>query len=64
LPFPNRLLTFDELRDHGVPLGRKQIARLERAGKFPKRVQISDARFGWPEREVYAYVRARIDARA
>ena len=29
-----RILTFDELRDHGVLLGR--LARLEAEGKFPR----------------------------
>jgi len=35
-----KLLTFGELKEHGVPLGRRQIDRLEARGRFPKRVQI------------------------
>jgi predicted DNA-binding transcriptional regulator AlpA len=36
---------------------------LESAGKFPKRVQISEARVGWLEREIDEYVKVRVNAR-
>ncbi len=39
-------------------LSRPSIYRLERDGRFPKRVQISDNAVGWYEREVLAW-RAR-----
>lgn len=59
-----KLLMFSELRDYDVTLGRKQIARLEAVGRFPKRVQISDNRIGWVKVEIEAYVKSRIEARA
>jgi prophage regulatory protein len=59
-----RLLTFDELRDHGVPFHRSHIHRLEAKGKFPKRVPIGDFRVGWVEEEVDDYVAGRIKSRS
>jgi predicted DNA-binding transcriptional regulator AlpA len=59
-----KLLTFGELKEHGVPLGRRQIDRLEARGRFPKRVQIGDARVGWVESEIDAHVKAKITGRS
>jgi len=59
-----RLLTYDELRDHGVPYTRQHLDNLERAGKFPKRVAIGEFRIGWVEQEVDDYIEAKISARS
>jgi prophage regulatory protein len=59
----SKILVFDELREHGVRLGRSQLARLEKVGKFPKRVRISEGRIGWLESEILAYIAARIERR-
>jgi prophage regulatory protein len=39
------------------------IARLEAAGKFPKRVQLGPGRVGWVEEEIEQWCRARIALR-
>jgi prophage regulatory protein len=57
---PSKLLSFSELRQHGVLLGRRQVDRLEAEGKFPKRVRISDHRVGWVVEEIEAHVAAKI----
>jgi prophage regulatory protein len=53
----------DLLRQHEVQklvrLSRSTIWRLESAGQFPKRVQISENAVGWYEREVLAWRAAR-----
>jgi prophage regulatory protein len=60
-----KLVTFDELKEtYGIPYGRKQLARLEAAGDFPKRVPISNARIGWIESEIEGYLEQRISKRA
>jgi prophage regulatory protein len=41
----------------------RQIARLELAGKFPRRVKLSDRRFGYVESEVGAWNEARLAER-
>jgi prophage regulatory protein len=61
---PRRLLTFDELRDYGVLLSRRQVDRIEKAGKFRKRVPISEARVGWVEREIIDHVKDKIASRS
>jgi prophage regulatory protein len=40
-----------------------QIDRLEKAGLFPKRVQLGPCRVGWVESEVLAWLQQRIDCR-
>ena len=41
----------------------QHIARLEKAGKFPRRVQIGPNRVGWIEAEVLDWLTERIDRR-
>ena len=41
----------------------QHIARLEKAGTFPKRVQIGLNRVGWVESEVLDWLQERIDRR-
>lgn len=58
------ILTFPELRSHGVTLGRRQVDRLEAAGKFPTRVQISPGRVGWVAEEIDQHVADAIAQRS
>ena len=41
----------------------QHIARLERAGQFPKRVHLGPARVGWVEAEVLDWLQKRLDRR-
>lgn len=41
----------------------QHIARLEKAGQFPQRVQLGPNRVGWVEDEVLDWLRQRIDRR-
>ncbi|MEJ6709627.1 MAG: AlpA family phage regulatory protein [Amylibacter sp.] len=41
----------------------QHIARLEKAGLFPKRVQLGSNRVGWIESEVLDWLEQRISAR-
>jgi prophage regulatory protein len=59
-----RIITFDRLDpDKGIKLGKTQIWRNERDGKFPKRVQISPGRYGWVESEIDTYIEQKIAER-
>jgi prophage regulatory protein len=44
-------------------LSRTQRWRLEREGRFPARVQLSDRAFGWIESEVEAWIAQRVSER-
>lgn len=57
-----RLLTKKEVRSK-VCYSPQHIARLEKAGQFPKRVQLGVNRVGWVEEEVDQWIRDRIDDR-
>ncbi len=41
----------------------QHIARLEKAGQFPKRVQLGPNRVGWVEDEVLDWLQNRLDRR-
>lgn len=41
----------------------QHIARLEKAGQFPKRVQLGPNRVGWVEAEVLDWLQSRLDCR-
>lgn len=57
-----RLLSKRQLKDL-VLYSPQHVARLEAAGKFPKRVQLGQCRVGWVEQEVLDWVQERIDRR-
>jgi prophage regulatory protein len=57
------LIPYRNLKAKGVPYSKPHLWRLERAGKFPKRVPIGPSRYGYVESEIDAYVTALIAAR-
>lgn len=57
------LVLYSDLKELGVPYTRQHLARLEAEKKFPKRVQVGEARIAWVEDEIRAWVKARIEAR-
>jgi prophage regulatory protein len=59
---PIRLITKRELRQI-VPYTPQHILRLEKQGKFPRRVQVGPNRVAWLESEVEAWVAGRVAER-
>jgi prophage regulatory protein len=57
-----RLLSKRQLKEM-VLYSPQHVARLEKAGKFPKRVQIGPNRVGWVEGEVLDWLQERLDCR-
>jgi len=57
------LIPYDALAAKGITLSKCQLWRLEREGRFPKRVQVSAARHAWVESEINEWIAARIRAR-
>jgi len=59
-----RILGYDELRfDKGIPYSRTQIWRLEKQGRFPKRMLLGSARHGWADHEIDEWIKSRLMAR-
>lgn len=58
-----RLVAYGDLREKGIPLSKCQLWRLEKVGKFPKRVRISASRYAWVESEIDAWIVAKIAER-
>jgi prophage regulatory protein len=60
--FVMRILSKRQLKEL-VLYSPQHIARLEKAGQFPKRVQLGACRVGWVEEEVMDWLRRRIARR-
>ena len=59
-----RLLRFVQLKtEKGIPWSRIHIDRLEKAGKFPKRVQLGECTVVWVESEVDSFLEAKLGER-
>lgn len=58
-----RMLSFEELREHGVLYSRRWLEELEARGKFPSRVRIGERRVGWIESEVVQHMQAKLVGR-
>jgi len=57
-----RLLSKRQLKEM-VLYSPQHVARLEKAGMFPKRIQIGPNRVGWVEAEVLDGLQERLDRR-
>jgi len=59
--FKKRLVSKKELRTIcGIPYCPAHIARLEKAGKFPKRIQLGQNRVAWLMSDVEAWIESRL----
>jgi prophage regulatory protein len=59
-----KLLAYDDLRpSKGIRYSKVQLWRLEKAGKFPKRIPLGPARHGWSEDEIDAWIASKIAER-
>jgi len=57
-----RILSKRQLKEM-VLYSPQHIARLEKAGLFPKRIQLGPNRVGWVESEVRDWLQQRLDSR-
>ena len=53
-----RIVSRKELREM-IPYTHQYILRLEKAGKFPRRIPIGERRVGWWLHEILAWIAAR-----
>ena len=61
-----RIITFKDLKTlKGIPFSREHLRRLEAAGKFPKRIRLTDGGdyYGYVEKEIDEYLAVRAAAR-
>ncbi len=57
-----RILSKHQLKEL-VLYSPQHVARLEKAGEFPKRIQLGPNRVGWVEAEVMEWLQTRLDDR-
>jgi prophage regulatory protein len=58
-----RLIPYESLKAKCIVYSKPHLWRLEKAGKFPKRVPVGASRYGYVEDEIDAYIAERIAAR-
>jgi prophage regulatory protein len=58
-----RLIPYESLKAKCITYSKPHLWRLEKAGKFPKRVPIGPGRYGYVEAEIDAYLEAKIAER-
>jgi prophage regulatory protein len=58
-----RLIGYDDLASKGISYSKPPIWRLEKQGKFPKRVPIGASRYAYVESEIDEFVDRMIAAR-
>jgi prophage regulatory protein len=58
-----RFLAFDDLRPKGITWTRMHLDRLEKSGRFPKRVHLSNRSVVWVESEVDAFLAEKLAER-
>jgi prophage regulatory protein len=46
-----------------VPLSDASLRRMEKDGRFPKRIRLGSKSYGWAESEVLDWIRLRMEAR-
>jgi prophage regulatory protein len=49
---PQRYLSLADLADRGIPFVNDSLLRMEKAGKFPRRVRLGYNRVVWVESEI------------
>ena len=54
------LISKKELKTIGIPYSPQHIARLEKAGQFPKRVQLGQCRVAWRYEEICEWIAERV----
>ena len=58
-----RLIPYEALAAKCIPYSKPHLWRLEKAGKFPKRVPIGAGRYGYVESEIDAHLEQKIAQR-
>jgi prophage regulatory protein len=59
-----RFLSYQQLKAvKGIPFSRIHVDRLEKAGRFPKRVRLAESTVAWVESEIDAWSAARVRER-
>lgn len=59
----HRLIPYETLASKCITYSKPHLWRLEKAGKFPKRVPIGAGRYGYVEAEIDAYIEQKIAER-
>jgi prophage regulatory protein len=58
-----RLIHYEDLKPKGIRYSKPHLWRLEKQGKFPKRVPVGAGRYAYVEAEIDKWIAERVSAR-
>ncbi len=58
----DRFLSPKQLKARGIPWSRQYVHKLEKLGRFPKRVVLGPKTIAWRESEIQAWEESRLNA--
>jgi prophage regulatory protein len=58
-----RVLSYEEVREKGARFSKVHLWRMEKDGRFPKRVALGPAKHGWIDTEIDQWIADRAAAR-
>ena len=58
-----KVLTYEQLKDKGIPYSRTQLWRRMKAGTFPQSIQLSEQRIAWVEKELDDWLQHKVTVR-
>lgn len=59
-----KYVRYADLKARGIPWSRMHVDRLEKAGKFPKRIRLGDNTVAWLECEIEAWLATKVAERS
>ncbi len=57
------LLNYEDLKRLGIDASKTNLWRMERQGRFPRRIRLSYRKIAWDANEIQEWLQARADAR-
>jgi prophage regulatory protein len=57
-----KFVSYDDLKEYGIPYTDVHILRLRKAGKFPKPVRLSENRIAWRLSDLIEWIESRPEA--
>ena len=57
-----RVLSYKDLKERGIPWTRVHVNRMEKNGRFPRRIKLGPNTVAWPEEKIDAWLAERAEA--
>lgn len=58
-----KFVRYEDLAQYGITWSRVHLDRLQKAGKFPRKIKIGANTAAYLEQEIESWIKSRVDAR-